>query len=149
MYSKVASRSTFWLVAHPSIFRMFMKGKFDAYLLWPFTKSFQNWIVYLSTALLATLRYPSFKILLSWLTPFYAQDEKKDTFKIESSLNSNRQKQDAKVCRLLFTCARKCFMRFPFYQLHFSQHLQPRSHHPRHHCKKIEMFKKIRQTMTS
>ena len=22
----------FWLVAHPSVFRMFMKGKFDAYV---------------------------------------------------------------------------------------------------------------------
>ena len=29
-----------WLVAHPSIFRMFMKGKFDPYA--PLTKSFQN-----------------------------------------------------------------------------------------------------------
>ena len=92
--------------------------------------------------------YPDFKILLSFLVDALTGQEK-DTFKIGSSLNSNRQKQDAKVCRLLFTCARKCFMRFPFYQLHFSQPLQPRPHHPRRHCKKIEMFKKIRQTMTS
>ena len=40
IYCKVASTS--WLV---SIFRMFMKGKFDAYILWPFAISFQNWIV--------------------------------------------------------------------------------------------------------
>ena len=32
-YCKVGSRSTSQLVAHPSIFRMFMKGKFDAYVL--------------------------------------------------------------------------------------------------------------------
>ena len=32
-YRKVASRSTSRLVAHPSIFRMFMKEKFDAYVL--------------------------------------------------------------------------------------------------------------------
>ena len=32
-YRKVASSSISWLVAHQSIFRMFMKGKFDAYVL--------------------------------------------------------------------------------------------------------------------
>ena len=32
-YRKVASRSTSWLVAHPRIFRLFMKGKFDSYVL--------------------------------------------------------------------------------------------------------------------
>ena len=49
-YCKVASRSMSWLVAHPSIFRMFTKGKIDAYVLWPLAKSFQNWIVDWSTA---------------------------------------------------------------------------------------------------
>ena len=34
-YRKVASSSMSCLVAHPSIFRMFMKGKFDACVLWP------------------------------------------------------------------------------------------------------------------
>ena len=34
-YCKVASSSMSRFVAHPSIFRMFMKGKFDAYVLWP------------------------------------------------------------------------------------------------------------------
>ena len=29
-------------VAHPSIFRMFMKEKFDVYVLLPLAKSFQN-----------------------------------------------------------------------------------------------------------
>ena len=33
MYRKVASRSTSRLVALPRIFRLFMKGKFDAYVL--------------------------------------------------------------------------------------------------------------------
>ena len=42
-YPKVVSRNTSWLVAHSSIFRMFMKGKFDAYVLWFWAKSFQNW----------------------------------------------------------------------------------------------------------
>ena len=48
-YCKVASRSTSQLVAYTSMFRMFMKGKFDAYLLWNLTKSFQNKIVDRST----------------------------------------------------------------------------------------------------
>ena len=39
------SRSISWLVAHPRIFRLFMKGKFDAYLLWPLAKRFQSFIV--------------------------------------------------------------------------------------------------------
>ena len=37
-YCKVTSSSKFRLVAHPRIFRLFMKGKFDAYVLWPFAK---------------------------------------------------------------------------------------------------------------
>ena len=39
MYCKVASSRLSWLVAHPSFFRMFMKGKCDTYVLWPFSKS--------------------------------------------------------------------------------------------------------------
>ena len=35
IYCKVASRSTSWLVARPGIFRLFVKGKFDPYVLWP------------------------------------------------------------------------------------------------------------------
>ena len=50
IYPKVASRSMSWLVAHPRIFRMFMKRKFDAYVLWHLAKRFQNWIVAQSTA---------------------------------------------------------------------------------------------------
>ena len=50
MYRKVANSRLSHLVAHQSIFRMFMKGKFDAYVLWPLAKSFQNWIVDRSTA---------------------------------------------------------------------------------------------------
>ena len=30
------------LVAHPRIFRLFIKGKFDAYVLWPFAQRIQN-----------------------------------------------------------------------------------------------------------
>ena len=37
----VTSRSTSWSVAHPKIFRLFMKGTFDAYVL---AKRVQNWI---------------------------------------------------------------------------------------------------------
>ena len=36
-YRKVASRSTSRLVARPGIFRLFIKGKFDPYVLWPLT----------------------------------------------------------------------------------------------------------------
>ena len=41
-----------WLVAvaHSRILRLFMKGKFDAYILWPLAKGVQNWIVDWSTA---------------------------------------------------------------------------------------------------
>ena len=42
---KVASSRLSWLVAHSSIFRLFMKGKFDAYVLWPLAERVQNWIV--------------------------------------------------------------------------------------------------------
>ena len=38
-YCKVTSRSTSRLVARPRIFRLFMKGKFDPYVLWPLSKS--------------------------------------------------------------------------------------------------------------
>ena len=40
-YRKVASRSTPRLVARPRIFRPFMKGKFDPYVLWPL--AFDHW----------------------------------------------------------------------------------------------------------
>ena len=35
-YCKVASRSTSWLVAHPRIFRLFMRGKFDGHVPWTY-----------------------------------------------------------------------------------------------------------------
>ena len=44
-YRKVANSSLSRLVAHFQIFRRFMKGKCDAYVLWPLAKKFQNWIV--------------------------------------------------------------------------------------------------------
>jgi hypothetical protein len=50
MYRKVESSSLSRLVAHFQIFRRLMKGKFDAYVLWPLAKKFQNWIVDRSTA---------------------------------------------------------------------------------------------------
>ena len=46
----VGSSRLFQLVAHPSIFRLFMKGKFDAYVLWSLAQRVQNWIVDRSTA---------------------------------------------------------------------------------------------------
>ena len=36
IYYKVVSNNTFILEAHAGFFRLFMKGKFDVYLLWPF-----------------------------------------------------------------------------------------------------------------
>ena len=44
-YQKVANRSTTWLLAHPRIFWLFMKGKYDPYLQWPLAKRLQNLIV--------------------------------------------------------------------------------------------------------
>ena len=49
IYRKVASSRLSRLVAHLAIFRLFMKGKFDAYVLWPLAKRVQNWIVDRST----------------------------------------------------------------------------------------------------
>ena len=49
-YRKVARSSMSQLVAHFQIFRRLMKWKFDAYVLWPLAKKFQNWIVDRSTA---------------------------------------------------------------------------------------------------
>ena len=40
-YRKVASRNMSRLVARPRIFRPFMKGKFDPYVLWPL--AFDHW----------------------------------------------------------------------------------------------------------
>ena len=48
IYRKVASSRLSRLVAHTGIFRLFMKGNFDAYVLWPLDKMVQNWIVDLS-----------------------------------------------------------------------------------------------------
>ena len=37
-YRKVTSSSLSWLVVYLWVFRLFMKGKFDAYVLWPLAK---------------------------------------------------------------------------------------------------------------
>ena len=44
-YRKVASSRLSQLVPHIRIIRRLMKGKFDAYVLWPLAKKFQNWII--------------------------------------------------------------------------------------------------------
>ena len=49
-YRKVASTRLSWLVAHFHTIRLFMKGKFDGHVLWPFVQRVQNWIVDRSTA---------------------------------------------------------------------------------------------------
>ena len=49
-YRKVTNSSLSRLVARFQIFRRLMKGKFDAYVLWPLAKKLQNWIVDQSTA---------------------------------------------------------------------------------------------------
>ena len=48
-YRKVANSNLSQLVACFQIFIRLMKGKFDAYVLWPLAKNFQNWIVDRST----------------------------------------------------------------------------------------------------
>ena len=50
IYRKVMSSRLSWLVAHLRIIRLFMKGKFDAYVLWSLAQRVQNWIVDRSTA---------------------------------------------------------------------------------------------------
>ena len=54
IYRKDTTNRLSRLVAHLRIFRLFMKGICDANLLWPLTKTVQNWIV--DQLLLATLR---------------------------------------------------------------------------------------------
>jgi hypothetical protein len=49
-YCKVANSSLSRLVAHFLIFKRLMKGKFNAYVLWPLAKKFRNWIIDRSTA---------------------------------------------------------------------------------------------------
>ena len=49
-YRKVANSSPSRLVARFQTFRRLMKGKFDAYVMWPLAKNSQNWIVDQSTA---------------------------------------------------------------------------------------------------
>ena len=63
IYCKVASSRLSRLVAHFRIFRLFLKGKFDAYVLWPLAKRVQNWIV--NTACNFTV-YPFFKAFISF-----------------------------------------------------------------------------------
>ena len=55
-YRKVASSRLSWLVAHLRLFRLFMKRKFDAYLLWPLANWVWNWIEYFSW-LYSSLKY--------------------------------------------------------------------------------------------
>jgi hypothetical protein len=45
LYRKAASSRLSWLVALFHIFRLFIKGNFDSYVLWTFDKIVQNWIV--------------------------------------------------------------------------------------------------------
>ena len=42
---KVERSRLSWFVAHLRIFKLLMKGKFDAYVLWPLSTRVQNWIV--------------------------------------------------------------------------------------------------------
>ena len=49
-YRIVASTSPSRIEAHADLFRSLMKGIFDPYVLWPFAKKLQNWIVDWSTA---------------------------------------------------------------------------------------------------
>ena len=51
IYPEVASSKKYRLLANPRIFRLLMKGNFDAYVLWPLDKMVQNWRVDRSTAL--------------------------------------------------------------------------------------------------
>ena len=67
-YRKVASSSLSRIVAHFQIFRSLMKGKFDAYVLWPLAKKFQNWIVDRSTALNFTVHVLAKILKKNWLT---------------------------------------------------------------------------------
>ena len=72
-YHKVASSSLSRLVAHLRIFRLFIKGKFDTYVLWPLAQRVQNWIVDRSTARDFTVTVigiflPLFKKIPGWLS---------------------------------------------------------------------------------
>ena len=52
-------------IPHPIIFRLFINGKFDAYVLWPLVQRVQNWIVDLSTAWDFMVHFNLLSLLLS------------------------------------------------------------------------------------
>ena len=64
-YRKVTNSSLSRLVARFQTFRRLMKGKFDAYVLWPLAKKLQNWIVDRSTARDFTVGMKNF-FVFSW-----------------------------------------------------------------------------------
>ena len=62
-YRKVTSSRRSWLVANPSIFRLFIRGKFDAYVMWSLAQRVRNWIVGRSTV-------RDFMVFMSWAFAF-------------------------------------------------------------------------------
>ena len=62
-YRKVSSNRRSWLVANPSIFRLFIRGKFDAYVMWSLAQRVRNWIVGRSTV-------RDFMVFMSWAFAF-------------------------------------------------------------------------------
>jgi hypothetical protein len=62
-YHKVASSRQSRLVANPSIFRLFLKGKFDGYIMWSLAQRVQNWIVDRSTV-------RDFAVFMNWAFAF-------------------------------------------------------------------------------
>ena len=74
IYHKVASSSLSQLEPHFQIFRRLMKGKFDAYVLWPLAKKVQNWIVDRSTARNSTV------IWWNWIKFYWFKRQKPTWF---------------------------------------------------------------------
>ena len=90
---KVEIRSASWLIGQPRIFRLFMKGKFDAYGQWPLEKWVQSWTVVVQpTALdyrvpqLLAKRWHSSHYFCQLLSPLESEWMRKNKTKIQALL---------------------------------------------------------------
>jgi hypothetical protein len=76
-YREVGNSSLSLLIAHFQIFRGLIKGKFDAYVLWPLAKKFQNWIIDRSTARDFTVWLKSVRTQIFNILDFYTENHSK------------------------------------------------------------------------
>ena len=119
-YRKVASSRMSRLVAHSRIFRLFVKGKNDAYVLWPLAKRVQNRIVNRSTTrdftVLLTLLL-ALHCCRSRLSPLAWNDFRVKVFRIRHTI----------VHFMIFISGRNCFQKSNCWENSPSSFRGPRS----------------------